>query len=168
MRDTSAAAPSMRWQQAVAAPTAASPFLVAAPASVLPNWEAEFARWAPSLRVVAYRGTAPEREAVFARQMRGGARRGGGAAPPPFDVCLTSHDHLMGREDRWAAGLGGACLLAQICSVVQHPRPKPRANPPCLPACLPVCLPACLPCTPAGRAWHASRGGTWWWMRGTA
>lgn len=29
------------------------PFLIAAPASVLPNWEAELARWAPSLKASA-------------------------------------------------------------------------------------------------------------------
>lgn len=33
----------------------APPFLIAAPASVLPNWAAELAAWAPALRVVQYK-----------------------------------------------------------------------------------------------------------------
>lgn len=32
------------------------PFLIAVPSSVLPNWEAELQRWAPSLKVGAARG----------------------------------------------------------------------------------------------------------------
>ena len=34
------------------------PHLVVAPASVLSNWERELGRWAPELRVKAYRGGA--------------------------------------------------------------------------------------------------------------
>ena len=41
------------------------PFLIALPASVLPNWEKEFAAWAPGLRVVAYKGSADARQEVF-------------------------------------------------------------------------------------------------------
>lgn len=35
----------------IATQGAGPPFLIAAPASVLPNWAAELARWAPKLRV---------------------------------------------------------------------------------------------------------------------
>lgn len=67
---------------AAAAAYAGKPFLIAAPSSVLPNWERELAAWAPDLKVVSYRGPAAEREQLFARRMR---RRGGGAAAPwPF------------------------------------------------------------------------------------
>lgn len=45
------------------------PFLIAAPASVLPNWGAELARWAPSLRVVQYKGSAAERENTYNTQV---------------------------------------------------------------------------------------------------
>ena len=47
------------------------PFLVAAPASVLPNWAAEFAAWAPALRVLLYRGTASERAALLQDKVPG-------------------------------------------------------------------------------------------------
>ena len=48
---------------------ASPPFLIAAPASVLPNWAAELARWAPGLRVVQYKGSAEEREEVYYSQV---------------------------------------------------------------------------------------------------
>ena len=39
----------------------AGPFMIVAPASVLPNWTAEIARWAPTLRVASYWGPPAER-----------------------------------------------------------------------------------------------------------
>lgn len=45
------------------------PSLVLVPASVLPNWQAEAARWAPGLRVLTYWGTAREREHKLRRQV---------------------------------------------------------------------------------------------------
>ena len=48
--------------------TVKSPFMVMAPASLLANWENEFAHWAPSLRVISYKGKADEREAIFMKQ----------------------------------------------------------------------------------------------------
>ena len=47
------------------------PFLVAAPASVLPNWAAEFAAWAPALRILLYCGSAPERAALLHEKVPG-------------------------------------------------------------------------------------------------
>lgn len=47
----------------------ARPSLVLVPASVLPNWEAEAARWAPDLRVLTYWGTAKHREEKLRRQV---------------------------------------------------------------------------------------------------
>ena len=41
------------------------PFMVAAPSSLIANWEKEFAAWAPSLQLLVYRGTPAEREAMF-------------------------------------------------------------------------------------------------------
>ncbi len=46
------------------------PWLIVAPASLLANWEAELAAWAPHLKVVAYKGSAQAREALFASQVR--------------------------------------------------------------------------------------------------
>ena len=45
------------------------PWLIVAPASLLPNWEAELATWAPDLAVLAYKGSAQAREALFTSQV---------------------------------------------------------------------------------------------------
>ena len=45
------------------------PWLIVAPASLLPNWEAELAAWAPHLALVAYKGSAQAREEIFASQV---------------------------------------------------------------------------------------------------
>lgn len=52
------------------------PFLVAAPASVVPNWAREFAAWAPDVRVVMYRGNARKRADILGRQVGGAASAG--------------------------------------------------------------------------------------------
>lgn len=57
---------------------AAGPFLVVVPASLVPNWKAELAAWAPGLRAVVYRGTADEREHIFATQVGSAAGLTGG------------------------------------------------------------------------------------------
>ena len=38
------------------------PFMVVAPLATLPNWEREFRKWLPSLPVLRYHGTGPERD----------------------------------------------------------------------------------------------------------
>ena len=69
------------------------PFLVCVPLSTLANWLAEFTRWAPAVRVVAYRGTPPERKAIAGAQMRRGA----------FNVLLTSYEFAMRDKRRLGA-----------------------------------------------------------------
>jgi len=46
------------------------PFLIAAPASVLPNWLKEFDFWAPAIHCVAYAGSPETREEVFRSHIR--------------------------------------------------------------------------------------------------
>lgn len=60
------------------------PHLVVVPLSTLPNWIAEFERWCPSLRVVQFRGTKPERRKLGAL-VKAGA----------FNVCLTTYDWVI-------------------------------------------------------------------------
>ncbi len=40
------------------------PFLVLAPLSTLPNWQNEFERWCPDLRVVKYHGNKQQRDSM--------------------------------------------------------------------------------------------------------
>lgn len=47
----------------------AGPFMVVAPSSLIANWEQEFQQWAPSLKLVSYKGTADARAALFTQQV---------------------------------------------------------------------------------------------------
>lgn len=46
------------------------PFLIAAPAAVVANWERELDAWLPSLAYVAYKGNADKRNDIFESQVR--------------------------------------------------------------------------------------------------
>jgi len=46
------------------------PFLIAAPAAVVANWEREVAAWLPDLACVAYKGNADMRADIFQSQAR--------------------------------------------------------------------------------------------------
>lgn len=60
------------------------PFLVCVPLSTLSNWSNEFARWAPSIRVVRYHGSQPERKETW-RELASGS----------FNVALTTYEYAM-------------------------------------------------------------------------
>jgi hypothetical protein len=47
----------------------AGPFMVVAPSSLIANWEQEFHHWAPSLKLVSYKGSADARAALFTQQV---------------------------------------------------------------------------------------------------
>eukprot|EP00955_Chlamydomonas_euryale_P078338 363132-Chlamydomonas_euryale.AAC.18 len=70
-----------------------APFLIIAPASVLPNWKAELERWAPCLKVLVYRGSARDRAEAFDDSL-------GSRGKPAFHVLLTTYEMLMGKHDR--------------------------------------------------------------------
>ena len=73
-------------------------FCIACPASVLPNWEKEFAAWAPSIDVVSYNGTTVEREKIYRRNIRPTQKKN--KKKQKSVVVLTTYDFLMGKEDR--------------------------------------------------------------------
>ncbi|KAF8961860.1 P-loop containing nucleoside triphosphate hydrolase protein [Flammula alnicola] len=66
------------------------PHLVICPLSVLSSWEAEAARWVPSMRVVRFHGNASERDRLK-NSLRG---------DDDFDVILTTYDAYV-TEDGW-------------------------------------------------------------------
>jgi SNF2 family DNA or RNA helicase len=61
------------------------PHLVVVPASVLLNWEIEFKRWCPSLKILAYYGTQKQRQ----------QKRKGWNKPDTFHVCITSYNLVV-------------------------------------------------------------------------
>ncbi|KAG6887949.1 hypothetical protein C0995_011389 [Termitomyces sp. Mi166 len=66
------------------------PHLVICPLSVLSSWEAEAARWVPSMRVIRFHGPNNERERLK-HNMRGDRN---------FDIMLTTYEAYVA-EDQW-------------------------------------------------------------------
>lgn len=60
------------------------PFLCIVPLSTLPNWTLEFAKWAPSVKVIIYKGSPPVRKSVQNRMRYEG-----------FQVCLTTYEYII-------------------------------------------------------------------------
>ena len=77
------------------------PFLVVGPLSTLPNWVAEFERWAPDFPVVLYHGSKQERQELRRKRMPVGRSVGWGLGGA-WDVCA---------ERGWLAPLAQPVLL---------------------------------------------------------
>ncbi|GAA6020667.1 hypothetical protein JCM8202_004534 [Rhodotorula sphaerocarpa] len=60
------------------------PYLVIVPLSTMPNWISEFDKWAPSVRVVSYKGTPAQRKNAQA-EIRSGN----------FQVLLTTYEYII-------------------------------------------------------------------------
>jgi ATP-dependent helicase STH1/SNF2 len=60
------------------------PFLVIVPLSTMPNWILEFEKWAPSVRMISYKGTPTQRRATQSEIRQGG-----------FQVLLTTYEYII-------------------------------------------------------------------------
>ena len=60
------------------------PYLVIVPLSTLSNWSSEFAKWAPTLRTISFKGSPNERKAKQAKIRAG-----------EFDVVLTTFEYII-------------------------------------------------------------------------
>ncbi|KAF4623491.1 hypothetical protein D9613_001581 [Agrocybe pediades] len=60
------------------------PYLVIVPLSTMTNWAGEFAKWAPSIKVIAYKGNPSQR-----RTLQGDLRVG------QFQVLLTTYEYII-------------------------------------------------------------------------
>ncbi|GAA5820365.1 hypothetical protein JCM10212_003933 [Sporobolomyces blumeae] len=60
------------------------PYLVIVPLSTMPNWISEFERWAPSVRVVSYKGTPAQRKSAQYEIRQGN-----------FQVLLTTYEYII-------------------------------------------------------------------------
>ncbi|KAF7437300.1 hypothetical protein PC9H_004139 [Pleurotus ostreatus] len=60
------------------------PYLVIVPLSTMTNWSGEFAKWAPAVRMIAYKGNPAQR-----RALQGDIRMG------QFQVLLTTYEYII-------------------------------------------------------------------------
>ena len=72
------------------------PHLIIVPTSVLLNWEMEFKKFCPAMKVMTYYGSAKQRK----------AKRKGWTSPHAFHVCITSYqlavvDAAVFRRKQW-------------------------------------------------------------------
>ena len=58
------------------------PHLIVVPKSTMGNWEHEFAKWCPTIRIVKLIASKPHREEILRTQL----------LPGKFDVCVTSYE----------------------------------------------------------------------------
>lgn len=86
---------------------AVGPSLIVCPASLVYNWLAEIARFAPELRACTIAGTKRER----ARTLAGAFAREGANGTAPFDVLVTSYDTLRVDCDALAERSFWCCVL---------------------------------------------------------
>jgi ATP-dependent DNA helicase len=63
------------------------PFLIVAPLATLPNWVREFEKWLPSLPVIRFHGTAPEREEMLRGPLNPKSKRSN-----DFPAIVTSYE----------------------------------------------------------------------------
>lgn len=61
-----------------------SPYLIIVPLSTIPNWIAEFAHWAPTVKLMVYKGP-PAARKTLADQLRAN----------DFQVCLTTYEFIV-------------------------------------------------------------------------
>lgn len=72
------------------------PHLIVVPTSVMLNWEIEFKKWCPALKILTYFGSAKERK----------LKRQGWSKPNNFHICITTYrlvvqDQKIFRRKRW-------------------------------------------------------------------
>jgi ATP-dependent helicase STH1/SNF2 len=60
------------------------PYLIIVPLTTMTNWQGEFAKWAPSVKMVAYKGNPTQR-----RVLQGELRMGN------FQVLLTTYEFII-------------------------------------------------------------------------
>ncbi len=71
------------------------PFIVVAPLATLPNWVREFQKWLPSLPVVRYHGTGPDRERMLRSTLNPKNKK-----QPSYPAIVTSYEVAIKDEKK--------------------------------------------------------------------
>lgn len=100
------------------------PHLIIAPLSTLSNWVAEFHKWAPSIPVVMYHGTRPDREAIYKAKLKGNLDRAG-RPTNKFPVVCTSYEMII-RDSDLLSKINWEFII--IVRRVAHPSHHARAD----------------------------------------
>jgi len=71
------------------------PFLVLVPLSTLANWQSEFAKWSPTIKVIVYNGSKQVRKALWPELANMGTNKIDSA-----NVCLCTYGFIINKHDR--------------------------------------------------------------------
>lgn len=70
------------------------PFLIAAPLSTTNNWVEEFKRWTPSIPVILYHGSKPEREEIRRKMLRNPGSETFPIVCTSYEICMNDRKFL--------------------------------------------------------------------------
>ena len=70
------------------------PFLIAAPLSTTSNWVAEFQRFTPTIPVVLYHGSKPEREEIRRKRLRNPGSKDFPVICTSYEICMNDRKYL--------------------------------------------------------------------------
>ncbi|GAB7337120.1 hypothetical protein MBLNU457_g2518t1 [Dothideomycetes sp. NU457] len=70
------------------------PFLIAAPLSTTSNWVNEFKRWTPSIPVVLYHGSKPEREEIRRKKLKSPGSKDFPVICTSYEICMNDRKFL--------------------------------------------------------------------------
>ena len=89
------------------------PYLVIVPLSTMTNWSGEFAKWAPGVKVISYKG-APGVRKELQNEIRMGE----------FQVLLTTYEYII--KDR-----PSLCRMKWVHMIIGASSPSSHSPPPC-------------------------------------
>ena len=107
------------------------PFLIVAPLATLPNWVREFGKWLPSLPVIRYHGSGPDREVMLQTVLNPKNKR-----QPDFPAIVTSYEVAI-KDERKLNKIGeftylvvdeGQRLKNHRCTLIQSLKRVKAAN----------------------------------------
>ncbi|QIX00636.1 hypothetical protein AMS68_006153 [Peltaster fructicola] len=104
------------------------PFLIAAPLSTTSNWVAEFKKWTPSIPVVLYHGSKPEREDIRRKRLRNPSSADFPVVVTSYEICMNDRKHLAHFGWKYIIIDEGHRLKNLNCRLIQELQSYQSAN----------------------------------------